>query len=280
MITIRQTMLALLLSAVAMGPASAALIIYDGFDYNAGTLAGANGGTGWTSPWTQSGTTTVLSTVSPGLSYNQLQVTGNAMSDTSTGAQLAYRSYDTTGLMDDGNSVWFSVLYSVSGGGDSTIKFFANGTHASANYQTGVGIRIDNNSGIAADFGVASFTYKGFAHGSNAHLIVGRISFSDTAGQDRITLWVDPDLTAGTPSDGAAFDDKFGTVSAIWPEGQDAIGNEVVIRGGGSYVGIFDEIRLGTSFADVAPIPEPAAYGFGLAALALFMGLRSKRARR
>lgn len=279
MITIKQTILALLLGAAVMGSASAALIIYDGFDYSTGTLAGDNGGSGWTSPWTQSGTSTVLSVVSPGLSYNQLQVTGNAISDTTTSSQIAYRSFDTTGLMADGNSVWFSLLYSVSAGGDSMVKFFANGMHPTANYQTGVGIRISNTQGIATDFGVVAFSYKSFAHGANANMVAGRLTFSDQLNQDRITLWVNPNLGEGTPADGAAFSDVLGQVSEVWPEGQAAIGNEVVIRGGGSFIGVFDELRVGTSFADVAPIPEPAVYGLSLAALALFMGLRSKRAR-
>ncbi len=168
------------------------------------------------------------------------------------------------------------MLYNTSAGGDAFFKILGNNlqTGTPANYQTGVGIRVHHTDGIATDFGSANFSYTAFSHAVDSNLVVGRVSFSADLNQDRITLWVNPNLAEGMPGDGAAFADAFGQLNPS------LMGSDVIIRGGGSFIGRFDEIRVGTTYADVVPVPEPAVYGFGLATLALIIGLRSKRARR
>ena len=68
-------------SAVSLTTVHAALIAYEGFDYDPGNIATLNGGTGWTAAWTSNSTTG--SVVAGGLTYtdtngNQLVVSGNS----------------------------------------------------------------------------------------------------------------------------------------------------------------------------------------------------------
>src|SRR3977135_723816 len=50
-------------------------LAYDGFNYDAGNLAGQNGGSGWTAGWANNGGTAQVQ--SPGLTYPSLNTVGN-----------------------------------------------------------------------------------------------------------------------------------------------------------------------------------------------------------
>src|SRR5207245_11297397 len=67
--------------AVCVGShAQGTTLAYDGFNYSAGSLAGQNGGTGWTSPWAHlytSGASFNVSTA--GMSYPGLSTTGGRL---------------------------------------------------------------------------------------------------------------------------------------------------------------------------------------------------------
>jgi hypothetical protein len=119
-------------------------------------------------------------------------VEGNAAEAAATSDRTFYRPWDTMGT-DDGDAYWYSVdVYSGDfGGGTVYVSLFEEGVW-------GMGFQI---SGGQAKPQIGAFdTGGGIALTDGQwHTIVGKITFSDTAGQDRSEIWVDP---VGTPVEG------------------------------------------------------------------------------
>src|ERR1700724_497683 len=93
--TLASTLLALSLCTTAHAQFNT--IAYDGFSYSAGSLAGQNGGTGWTTAWTRTyppgGDFQVSST---GLSYSGLSTTGGS---------IVWGSGGSSGISEDSRSL-------------------------------------------------------------------------------------------------------------------------------------------------------------------------------
>jgi len=105
-------------------------IAYDGFNYSAGSLAGQNGGTGWTTPWALtyfSGGNLGVSTT--GLSYAGLATTGGSIVWSSGGNGISEDSRSLS-LLDSGVVYiqFLSQFGSSSGGGTPNIRLFDSGT--------------------------------------------------------------------------------------------------------------------------------------------------------
>src|SRR5436309_1008501 len=95
---------------------SAALIVYEGFDYAAGSsLRTQNGGTGFASAWANTGNATETAT-SPGLTYGDLAVSGikatlNGQQTTSTNGNSAFLTRDLSQTFGaDGTTEWLSFI--------------------------------------------------------------------------------------------------------------------------------------------------------------------------
>src|SRR4029078_11795721 len=97
-------------------------------------------------------------------------------------------------------------------------------------------------------------------------LLLARIDYHSAANDD-FYLWVNPDLSLGEPTLGSAGASSVGAFNLAF--------DRISIRAGtasGGNIGEanFDEIRIGNTFGDVTPIPEPAALAltlFGLLAV-------------
>ena len=85
------------------GVTSAGLIVYDGFDYPAGSLGTCQGGTGWTAGVAWDGGQTVTS---PGLTYPGLPSVGNKVATNTTNS---YR-FMPTGFSAANRTLWISFL--------------------------------------------------------------------------------------------------------------------------------------------------------------------------
>lgn len=121
-------------------------------------------------------------------------------------------------------------------------------------------------SGNQYDFGVnEAYTSTGVTADSGVHLFVIEFNLSATAGQDSVTVWLDPTLGAGTPSGGITVsgqDIAFDHLAISDYASSGSIGNS----------GAWSDIRFGTTFDSVtiAPVPEPSTMALaGLGGLAL-----------
>src|SRR5882757_1154007 len=241
--------LSLIVFALTNRTGYAISLAYDGFNYAAGNLAGQNGGTGWTAGWANNGGTAQVQ--SPGLTYPSLNTVGNKafISNSDQNSRIL-----TAGLQGTGDStVWASFIGQRTGA--NNIRFFGltfyEGGTAAAQERFSIGENSNNNS----DLWGARFTNtsQGIVNSTvsinTESLLLVRVNYHAAANDD-LYLWVNPNLSAGEPAIGTAAASSIGLWNMVF--------DRISIRGGTLNTGnigeaFYDEIRIGTTFADVSP---------------------------
>ncbi len=269
----------------------AALIVYEGFDYPAATnLRTQTGGTGWSGAWTNTGSATETAT-SPGLTYTSLPVQGNkatlnGQQTTSTNGNSAFLLRDTSQTFGtDGTTLWLSFISQRTG------KKSAGGTAATLNYQRVFSLSLFNSTAEQASVGelsndnldtwalnpdattIAPSVHTTVPIDTQAFLLA-RLDFVGV-GTDKMFLWVNPDLSQGEPA--------IGTEAASITD--ELTFNRIRMTVGGSQnsgatlaaQGLFDEIRVGDTFADVTSVPEPVSMSLLLVGLVGLTAVRRIR---
>lgn len=252
---------AVLSSGLLLVPATwcqATLLGYEPFDYSPGSVSSGNGGTGWngSSNWSLA-----IPVTSPGTSYGLLEVDGNKAEVT---AGVGAGPNRALGASVSSGSIWISFISKAVG--NTSIKLIAL-----QGYSGGVWIGEAFNS--KWQIGVGTTTYTSTIANTSESFLLGRFDLNgtDVTGY----LWVNPDLSAGEPAIGAAAASGSGSVGTSFLS--TAISRAKIDLGGYTNGTYMDELRLGTTFTDVAPlVPEPASLALmSLGGLAL---LRRKRA--
>lgn len=237
------------------GQAQETIIAQDNFNYsNGSTLAGQNGGAGWTAGWVNDYTSGDSLTVSStGLTYSGLTTGGSA---TWSGASGNGISEDSRYLpMQDSGVVYIQFLCQFgtqSGGGTPNLRF----TDSLTNLVFGIGA---NGGTYGQNISLLVPNLSPAANGSQTatnsslpslNLVVAQVDYDD----DTISMWVDPDLTNFDYAAPPAAD-----ATAILGSAPDF--NNVAI-----------DVRQGSiSDLEIISVPEPAALSLfcaGLAALA------------
>jgi predicted outer membrane repeat protein len=211
------------------------LLAYEGFDYSAGSVSGANGGTGWSSAWSVIGGAGGTDVLSGGFSYTDLTDTGNRLRiyDSDGVFQGVTRTLATTlGAVNE--TYWISFLAKKNASGREAYIYFG-----------GLVLRAYQGNDWQVKTPATSYTTITGADYGSLHLFLVRVDA--TSGADTVRVWVDPVLASGEPSTGSAL------VTLT-----DAAGfsfDTVTIKhgpwGNSSQSGEWDEIRIGTSFLSV-----------------------------
>ncbi len=277
----------LLLPALALAtllPASATLVIYEPFDISSpgDVVNGKATGEGLSGNWTGYDSSANLVIGSGSLSYGGLATSGNhVMLSTATDGRTGYRaeaftSLNAAGLMDHGATLWFSFLnLHPSNNTNNRVHFLlgTDGTNAGANSiaNSGSGIGLEINASGGNRLSAMTFTAGTRANSAQTILplqevsmIVGRIDWgANAATADTITLYLpDTDLNLGT---------AVQTISATL----DQSAFSYLVLAGKWDAPIVDEIRFGSTYASVSPVPEPTAALLG--SFGLLMLLRRRR---
>ena len=231
--------------AMCAGPAGAALITYEGFDYAGTDLDTQNGGSGWGGAWVGA---TTLSDDDTSLFYvgNPNPVVGDRVSHINA-TTASYRTLGTTiDLTTSDTVLYISSLISPTGDSWGPTLKISEGT----------------------DGGMHDYTHRGFmqalygnldvSHGGSAH---EEFSIGVTGGD--VIMFVSK-LTGGDP---VRIQTNFYKSPAAVPTSEGAWTGDITEAGntnrdmldtvwvyGGD--GAVDEIRIGTTYADVV-IPEP-----------------------
>jgi len=266
--------------STASVPAAGTLLSYEGFNYTASTsITGLSGGTGWRSPsnpsWTSGGTSGTVA--ASGLSYTAIDPAYTAFAPTGRAGNFGgtfqnnrLPAVDTGGVYaaaglkaSDGNylggntvtgTLWGSVLVAANPWGTASGPHMlfnlgstaGTGTQASIR-QTAAGSAISVTNVSGGGIGATGSIPTTSLSTTTPNLIVFRYEFNGS-GNDTFTVWLNPVSATDT--------------SAITATAADFVFNNLTLRSVNANGGlIFDELRLGTSFAVVTPHAQPPATG-------------------
>ena len=257
----------LLAMAVYASPASAALLAYEGFDYDVAGLDGTDGGYGFAGAW--NGTSV--------LSNDDTNLANAGTGNTVTGGHLstAYaagsrRALATTLTFNAGDEWYMSWLMKPIPGNWLALKL-SNGAHSAGEYSHRGFMFYQSGSNYAVGGASApTIVWDGGYTAGDTMFVVAQIK-ADPANSrwiNAVAIYESPDAAP------ASFDYErdYGVTSGDDSRPLDHI--QFWTNGGGA----IDEIRIGTTYADVvgsSEIPEPASLLF----LATGMGLMLIRRR-
>ena len=238
--------LAAALSLVATSPTRAELFVAESFDYPPMTsLHGKGTGTGFGGAWVEVDSASDYDQVQSGsLPHPTLFSTGNSVASHAPSIAYTDLSRELTNIAGTpGSVVWVSFLVRK----DSAVTSSTGDYFGVALYTSGDGLFIgkpgETNTWVISTAGAAPVAGEdsGVAI-TQATTVFLAVKITFAAGNDTIQLFVNPAPGAAAPAGAAA------TKSDIDLDQLDALG---VL--GGEVEWSFDEIRLGTTFADVAP---------------------------
>lgn len=276
--------LSLIAASMGAGVIHAAPIYYEGFDYDNGTVLN-------TTAW-NGGDASVLINNPGTLDLGQLATTGgDVVTSPSDNFNVVTSSISTAGLLDDGDSLWFSFAIEgdLSGSnahmgfafGDDDVTHTFNGVNSGGNaigmYWRGAIDATSWNAGSRDGQGSGdTVSFTATPDGGDSpdimveHLVVGRIVWG--ASSDTITAWLIDDLT--TLPNEATLTATASTTHTTAANLDQSVFNTIsfAIRDTSADAPTIDEIRFGASYDDVVVIavPEPSSFAllagcFGLA---------------
>ncbi|WOO43436.1 hypothetical protein [Rubellicoccus peritrichatus] len=287
----KKTLILTLAGLLVSFSASATLIAYEGFDYADGSnlqTFTSDGGSGWAdSGWTRAAGGSQFVTAVSSLSFNTLLTSGNSISGTHSGYNRNMTTNPLSGI-GDGESVWMSFVLNVSTLGaasfSDTRAFYigwngagGNATNAGSmtkaeirDYDVGAGtytIYAADRNNVASDGGVTlslnqdyliSLRYVNNFSGANDLLEIYSIAASDLG-------LADPTGASATSSIGGYNMNRSDFTQVGFSAFNDLTANVAL-----------DEFRVGQSFSDVTPIPEPGACALFIGVAALVWSRRRR----
>jgi len=246
--------------AAAMGglfsaSAVAAVSVYEGFAYPTDSvLNGQSGGEGFTGPWDDLSSGDINTISGTGLTYGALQTAGGSLLLGSPGGDEIQRSFTPIPAVN-GNTEWIGFLlrFDEAKGPLNTgiaISLTVGGALGSGDApRIGVFTNEENENvfGVTHWYGDPVFSTVPFLEGVT-YLVVTSIEWN-TTGTETLSLFINPDLGSIPTSPVLTRDDidiETNQLQSLTVFGWDVIP--------GWYM---DEIRIGSSFSDIVPIPEP-----------------------
>lgn len=233
--------------------ARAQVIAADPFNYPSGSsMSGMSGGgdSGFSGPWgTASGSILVQS---GSLTAGALLTSGNsAAASGSLGANITRPLTNSFGPAG-GEVLWFSIVMRglgvAAGTSQGNFALFDGSMTTNGGVALTTGTTSSGNYALA-DSGTQFTTSSSTTSSSQQALLVVRLSFGALASDpDVANLYVNPPIGAPTPPSPDATI-NLNITSAV---------NQIRVTGSGTGAPYqFDEFRLGNSFIDVTPVPEP-----------------------
>lgn len=214
--------------------------IYEGFNYPTGAgLNGQSGGTGFSNVWAA---TSDYDIGSGSLSFGNLAISGNHVGFTENNLAVseATRSVLFSGFGADGTTAWLSFL--IRPDSNPTSGFF---TFSIPNMTIGKGSTADGNFYEVGAGASALVSTVPIVQDTTAFVVAEFQFNSDPTANDIATVFIDP-----TP--GLAAPNVLGLVKSN-VNFDSAIG-AIFLDAGNGMAFSFDELRIGGTFDDVAPV--------------------------
>jgi len=275
MSTLRTTCFMLLAACMCIGVAStapAALLIEEAFDgagYTAAApLNGLNGGTGWAGAWTASSHANFPQDIQAGNldDYSGLVNSGNHARLWACGNGSVYskasRSFAST-IPDAGQTIWLALQLAANDAKEGPSTFYLRDDDADdyvLRVRSGADTRVQTSQSQTLFNGDDAYT---------PHLLLLKIEMSGGAGDETLTYYVDPDLSAdptGGTVQSALLDSGLNGFKWDGPRSSTGMACDMYI----------DEIRLATTWQEAVGVstegnvvPEPATIFVWLALIGL-----------
>jgi hypothetical protein len=267
-----------LLPSAAFG----AVIASDSFEsYSAGSqLDGQNGGTGFTNPYAVTAAkTTNVTVINKNLGYNggSVSVDGGSNAVQVAGIADSNNLITRTIPTQTGSPVYFGFLYNTNSTAEAFLQFgLENGSTAEPHASVGVQGIAGNGGGAEGFFarvpnaGTTAYSTSGLS-ANTTYYLVGRVSKgAGSSTYNVMDLFLNP----------TSLDESTPTLTATNAAGTGVgtFDNFVLrtARTDASSLYDFDNLTIGTTFADVVPAPEPGTLGLlGVCAVGM---LRRRRA--
>lgn len=268
------------LLCLALSPARSAILVEDDFDYAVGSIQTAwNGGTGFSGTWKVASNTN--GAIVSGLTFGSMAVSGNALSVSHTSTISSLSSGNVFRTMDVGTissgDIWMSYLYKFDTSSSPLDEVALEVRPSAGNIRSGIS---ENNSSFYTRYGsssTASAANSVFKDGTTLLLIFQYPDLASTSSRTAqgwaLTVSGYEALVAAGLSEANLSTYAVATVSqtnssAVTFNGAGNFEIVPLARANGTYASFFiDELKIGTSLADVVAVPEPstmalAALGF------------------
>ena len=237
--------------AICASPARATLIAYEGFDYSpAGYLDGLNGGTGFNSAWEDATSPgpVVTDSSAGSLNYvgNPTPVTGGYVNF----VEPSSRTLTTPLTYNTGDTYYMSFLIRKDFPGVGVYVKLVNGDHHYSNYtyRTWLGGISGSTDNFSYGGVYGHFIDLGYTVGTMAMVVTRLVALPDTNEYERSYSYFQSPASVSTtePGDGAWDVTRTENASSL-ARGADTLW----VMSGAAMGGSIDEIRIGTTFADV-----------------------------
>jgi len=261
--------------------AGASLLVYEGFDYSDGSgIHGQGSGSGFQGSWENWLALTDGTVKGGSLPSNSVSTGGNSLSTTYSFLRRPIEEIPGT----PGTETWSSVLFSlsVSTVDPTTVGTFMLSSVDGMDSAIWIGVFSDGSQtffGLGSNYDTALSLSSISPVAGETYLLTVSIEWNAGDAPETVRLYLNP--PAGTtPDPGSAIATSSDVnIAPPWDPG---LPNRIAHVGIMGIVPegevIFDEIRIGDSFADVVSVPEPTTAG--LVAIALGALARSRRVRR
>jgi pectate lyase len=249
-----------LLNALLWQNAKATLFITESFDYSANGTLGSSATLGSTNWNGNNGVITVSDTAAL-LAPTGLAATagrGCAVTNNSATSSIKYTGLTNwTGVASSaGNVLYSSFLLNVRARpsvDNNIVVGIHNAVKGDTQNSLSINLSAAGQLGIEKKAGVVTNVVGTPFSGPSTHLVVARYSFTGITGKDEVALWVDPSSdsfgSASEPTPGAATTN--GVNAGVTLNYFNVVAQATSAFGNASYW--IDEIRLGTTWADVTP---------------------------
>jgi hypothetical protein len=246
--------------------AQATLIAYEGFDYtNSIPLSGMSGGTGWGLAWSTNGSAASGGIIGSSSLSNSVSLAATGLSHTNGNGTIYARQLASMLGNESARTVWFSCLFlggNAATPNESRLGFYGGvtdgglpgGYTATASGGLPHPVRVGRAATGADEFSLynastivpSAVAIPRGATNAAAFLLLKFDLNGDTNTADTVELWVNPNPSLGTNGLGAAH--------ASWNAADLDVINGIRFQSGNAGNFLVDEIRIGTTFEDVAPI--------------------------
>jgi len=309
--TLALTMGAFLVATLSV---RAQLTAYDGFNYPAGSsIATQTGGDsfGWGGPWASSTAGSKIGTnTASGLTYGGLTTDGGALQvgtpQSASGTGSAGGTTATPQILlpgtlgslaaANGGTLWISFLFynptypTTTYYRQSNLGFFSGATSGAANGSEKADLGMPNGSAtVGSNFAAWGGTVSASApnissvsaFSASIQLITVELVVDTTTAADSYYAWfnLNPSLlgsNANTPGIGTA--DVSNTTADLTSVNALRFQAGNANASGTNAFYTVDELRVGDSFADVTPVPEPVTIALGSLGGLVLLALRLRRA--